>query len=62
MPIGYVAKNVKDNPEKEEIVRVVLYMAEGFAYANSDIIQRNPSEAMKEFDRLLDYVKKLYDN
>lgn len=64
-PIGEVmkrAKNVKDNPQKEKIVSVVLYMAEGFAYANNGSIQRNPSEAMKEFDRLLDYVKKLYDN
>ena len=56
------AKNVKGDPEREEIVRVVLYLAEGFAYANNEIIQANPLEAMKEFDSILDYVKKLYDN
>lgn len=56
------AKNVKGDPEKEKIVRVVLYLAEGFAYANNEIIQAKPLEAMKEFDSILDYVKKLYDN
>lgn len=56
------AKNVKGDPEKEKIIRVVLYLAEGFAYANNEIIQANPLEAMKEFDSILDYVKKLYDN
>lgn len=64
-PIGKImkrAKNVKADPEKEEIIRVVLYIAEGFAYANMETIQRNPLEAMREFDGLLDYVKKLYDN
>lgn len=55
------AKNMREKQDKDEIIQVLLYMAEGFAFANNEKIQNNPVEAMKEFERLLDYVKKLYD-
>lgn len=55
-------KNVKEDPEKEEMIQVVLYMAEGFAYANNELIQKNPAAAVKEFEHLLNYIKKLYDS
>lgn len=55
------AKHMGKRQDKDEIIHVLLYMAEGFAFANNEKIQKNPVEAMKEFERLLDYVKKLYD-
>lgn len=55
------AKHMGKRQDKDEIIQVLLYMAEGFAFANNEKIQNNPVEAMKEFEALLDYVKKLYD-
>lgn len=47
--------------DKQNLLEVLIYMAEGFAFANNKHITDNPEQAMKEFSRLLNYINKIHN-
>lgn len=50
-------EKIPEQPE-DKMVELLFYLAEGFAFANREKIQKNPQNAIQEFSELLDYIRK----